>query len=119
MRSSSRWFPVVGFASLWAAGAVIVPESTFHLGPLIVAAVPAIGTRHRRLFWAPVGTCLAVGVSLVLATLGHLGGPSLLPVGGALFESTVAAVLGGLAGFIFAGRLFPPKERSYGGSLQK
>jgi hypothetical protein len=95
----------LGFALLWALLAAVRPGTTFHLAPLLVAAAvpwvhrvqdrPARPAAYRL---AAVGTGIAAGTSVLLAIAGRLDGPTLLPFGGALEESLVGAVIGGLAG---------------------
>ncbi len=43
-----------------------------------------------------------MAITTALAINGHLEGPSLLPAGGALAESLLAAVAGGVAGLVLA-----------------
>jgi predicted aminopeptidase len=90
---------------LWAVLAAVRPGTTFHLAPLLVAgAVPwlqRVEDRPARLAayrLAAVGIGIAVGTSVLLAIAGWLDGPTLLPFGGALEESLVGAIIGGLAG---------------------
>lgn len=100
-----RWLPALAFAVLWTVVAIFNENVTYHLAPVIVAAAPALPSRRRRGWWSLAGLGLATGVTLGLCTLGHLSGPSLLPVGGALLESVVGAVAGSAIGFALAGRM--------------
>ena len=95
----------LGFALLWAVLAVVRPGTTFHLAPLLVAAaVPWVNRfedpqdRPAAYLLAAVGTGIAAGMSVLLAMAGRLDGPTLLPFGGALEESLVGAIAGGVAG---------------------
>ena len=99
----------LGFALLWAVLAAVRPGTTFHLAPLLVAgAVPWMqrvwaGAPPPNVFRpAAVGLGLAAGTSIVLAMVGWLDGPSLLPFGGALEESLVGALVGSLLGLAAA-----------------
>lgn len=100
-----RWLPALAFAALWMVVAIFNEDVTYHLAPVIVAAAPALPSSQRRGWWSLAGFGLASGVSLVLFSLGDLSGPSLLPVGGALFESVVGAFAGSAIGFALAGRM--------------
>ena len=99
----------LGLVVLWAVLAAIRPGTTFHLAPLLVAgAVPWVHRLQDRpsrpITFRPamIGLGLAGGASVVLALVGLLDGPSLLPFGGALEESLAAATIGGLAGLAVA-----------------
>lgn len=99
----------LGLATLWVVMALISSTTTYHLAPLIVAAAPAIvdsldrsSSMARLGLLAAMGLALALAVTGILAVSGHLEGPSLLPTGGAVFESVVFAFTGGLAGLIGA-----------------
>ncbi|MFH1330817.1 MAG: hypothetical protein ABIJ48_09245 [Actinomycetota bacterium] len=95
-----------GFAAVWLVAAWLVDDTTFHLGPVLVAgAAPFLATRRRLNAWA-FGLGAAVLVGVVLLAAGRLDGPSLLPWGGALLETVVGAVAGGLAGLV-GGARFP------------
>lgn len=95
----------LGLALLWAVLAAVRPGTTFHLAPLLVAgAVPWLQRVEDRparpvaFRLAVVGIGIAAGASVLLAIAGWLEGPTLLPFGGALEESLVGAIIGGLAG---------------------
>lgn len=99
--SPRHLFPVAGFAALWVVVAALTPNVTFHLAPVIVAAAPAITSPpDSRIIAGLTGFGLATAVAVGLDASGLLGGPSLLPYGGALLESILAAAVGAL----FAGR---------------
>ncbi len=78
---TQTFFPALGFAA-------------------IVAAAPSVRFPERRPEAAAVGTAIAAAVALLLSIGGLLTGPSLFPIGGALFESVVAAVAGGLISLV-------------------
>lgn len=94
--------PAIGFGLIWVAAALLVEGTTFHLAPVIVAAAPAVRFPEWRLPGAVVGTTIAAAVALLLSLAGRLAGPSLLPIGGALLESVLGAVAGGLIGLVVA-----------------
>lgn len=91
---------MAGFAALWTLVAAISNGTTFHLAPVIVAGVPAISWAGHRLTGLLIGISGPTAVALGLSIAGLLNGPSLLPFGGALFESIVGAALGAVAGTI-------------------
>ena len=95
-----------GLAVLWAVLAFLSSETTYHLAPLLVAGVPPTfeGTQTADLAitelarHAVLGLSLALLTTLVLSLVGALAGPSLLPRGGAAYESVVFAIVGALSG---------------------
>lgn len=82
------------FAVLWVGLAFLIPHTTFHLAPPIVATIPPVLAPRTRVLAATGGLALAAAVAVLLSAVGALEGPSLLPRGGALAESLVAALLG-------------------------
>ncbi|MCP3975799.1 MAG: hypothetical protein GY720_15050 [bacterium] len=95
--------------ALWAVLAVARDGVTYHLAPLIVAAIPAgfVGLDDsRRVADLPrlaiIGAASALGISLLLTVIGRMDGPSLLPFGGAAAESVIFSVGGALAGWFVA-----------------
>jgi hypothetical protein len=93
---------MAGFALVWALAAIVSDGTTFHLAPIIVAAVPAMSWTGRRSTGLLIGVGGAVAIAVLLALGGRLGGPSLLPFGGALLESVAGAFVGGLVGTVAA-----------------
>lgn len=98
-----------GLAVLWVVVALLRDGTTFHLAPMLVAAVLPIvvaydneeGVETSRLALATLaGLAIALLGTLVLAIAGELTGPSLLPFGGALTESVIFAAVGAVAGFV-------------------
>ena len=96
-----------GLATLWAALAIAREGVTYHLAPLIVAAVPGIAgcsgqtiQRNVATRLAAVGLAGSLGVSLLLRILGRLEGPSLLPFGDATAEAVVFSGVGAVAGWL-------------------
>lgn len=107
--ATRRWLPAAGFAVLWIAAAAFTPDVTYHLAPVIVAAAPAVvSSPDRRALWSLFGFGLASVTAIGLSTAGLLAGPSLLPLGGALFESVAGAAGGAGIGALFAGRALEP-----------
>jgi hypothetical protein len=94
-----------GLAALWLALGLASNGTTYHLAPLLVAAIPATlaaldgpGLAASRLIGlVGVGAIGALAVTALLSATGNLDGPSLLPFGGAALESVVFAGLGALA----------------------
>jgi hypothetical protein len=93
-------------AALWVVLAWLNPDVTYHMAPPLVAAAFPLGHRLRvrqplngvQAFATFVGSMLNVAVpTAILAWADKLAGPSLLPTGGAVLESVVFGVAGGLA----------------------
>ncbi len=101
--SSRPWLATLGFGLIWLI-AIIVSDATttFHLAPVIVGASAGVVATDRHLWWAMAGTSVAAAVSIALASAGQMLGPSVLPIGGALFESLVGSALGGVIGLVAA-----------------
>ena len=96
-------------AAFWVALAWWRPTTTWHLGPLLVAAAPGLAsasdgqTREdrpdrvavmRRL--AVTGALAAAALSVVLAAAGLLEGPTVVGLGPALPEALAVSAVGGL-----------------------
>ncbi len=101
----------LGLAVLWAVLAIVRSTVTYHLAPLLVAAVPGFFARFddsvgldRASF--VILTIASAGIALaatgVLAAGGLLG-PSLLPFGGAALEGAVGAAIGAVIGLLLVG----------------
>lgn len=95
----------LGFALLWFVVAAVQQGTTFHLAPPLVAvAAPSVYrvqagvSRSTAIRLAVGGVAVAAAAAVLLAMVGLLDGPSLLPFGGALIESLVGVVTGGLFG---------------------
>lgn len=95
-------------AALWVVLAWLNPDLTYHLAPILVAGSFPVGHRLRvneplsavQAAATFVGAALNVGVAIgILAWADKLRGPSLLPIGGAVFE---AVVFGAAAALITA-----------------
>jgi len=103
----------IGLAVLWVVVALLRDGTTFHLAPMLVAAVLPIvvasdneeGVETSRLALAALaGLAIALLGTLFLAVAGEMTGPSLLPSGGAVAESVIFAIVGAIGGFAI-GRL--------------
>ena len=96
-----------GLAVLWAVLALLSSDTTYHLAPLLVAGVPPTfeGTHTQGLSsktvakYGLIGLSLALITTLILSLAGALTGPSLLPAGGAAYESVVFSLAGAVGGF--------------------
>lgn len=87
----------MGFAGLYVVLALVSPTTTFHLGPAVVSAAGPIAAGRGQGPWPTLtGLGVAMGAVWLLHRLDLLAGPSLLPAGGALLESVVAAIAGAL-----------------------
>lgn len=92
-----------GIAVVWIVAAVVRPDTTFHLGPIIVPFVPLVlapsGTRLKS-----VGVAIGIGggVIALLSLTGNLSGPAFDPFDSALAESVVALAASGSIALGFA-----------------
>ncbi len=102
--SARSWFPSVGFAVVWIVAAAITPYMTYHLAPVIVVAAPFLSRDQLPATWPLLTFAFTAAVALGLAHFGLLQGPSLLPVGGGLFESIVGALAGAAIGAVLTRR---------------
>lgn len=94
----------MGFAAVWIVAAAITPDVTYHLAPVIVAAAPLSARDRLPATWPLFAFAFTAALALGLAVFDLLQGPSLLPVGGALFESVVGALAGAVIGAVLARR---------------
>ena len=105
--ASRPWLATLGFGLIWLVASVVSDATTtVHLAPLIVGASAGAVATGRRHLWAVAGASAAAAMSVALAAAGQMLGPSLLPVGGALFESLVGSALGGVIGLVAASSAF-------------
>ena len=111
-----------GFTALWTVLAWINPTTTYHLAPLLVPLIPWGIARSEGAALPSAATvaatALAIGAGLVLAAADRLQGPSLLPVGGALTETLVFALLAGVSGLVLMRRLPSPELSMSGHSME-
>lgn len=89
-------------ASIWLMTAVFRPDTTLHLGPILVPLVPALLGREaeRPVRLVLIGTLLGAGVLVMLMITGNLNGPALNPFPDAIAESVILLGVGGLTGLI-------------------
>jgi hypothetical protein len=106
----ATWY-TLGLTGLWIAVAAWRPEVTYHLAPLLIAAVPPIAIaiedpqqvdRRAVVVAGLAGLGLSLAATAVLSALGWLSGPSLLPAGGAAAEAVVFSFVGAIAGTVVA-----------------
>jgi hypothetical protein len=99
----------LGLGLLWIFLAFQRPTTTFHLGPLLVAA--AVAMSHRSTGSGPLSSPAALGAAVsglmnaliataILAFNDRLEGGSLLPFGDATVEAIVFSLIGAGAGFL-------------------
>lgn len=99
----------LGLGLLWIFLAFQRPTTTFHLGPLLVAA--AVAMSHRSTGSGPLSNPAALGAAVsglmnaliataILAFNDRLEGGSLLPFGDATVEAIVFSLIGAGAGFL-------------------
>lgn len=98
-------------AAVWFGLAATHPATTYHVAPLLVAAVWPLGRRWRAgsalpltgaLVPAAGGVLVALATTLVLAVRHALAGPTLAGPGGALAETLIATVVGAGLGLLVA-----------------
>jgi hypothetical protein len=99
----------LGLAGLWVLVAAWRPQVTYHLAPLLIAAVPPIAitindpagrSRWTVVAAGSVGLIVGAGATAALSALGWLSGPSLLPTGGAAAEAIVFSFVGAVGGTV-------------------
>jgi hypothetical protein len=99
----------LGLGLLWIFLAFNNPQTSYHLGPPLVAA--AVPLSHRSTGSGPLSNAAAAGAAVaglmnalfataVLAFNDRLLGGSLLPFGDATVEAIVFAVGGAIVGFV-------------------
>ncbi len=99
----------LGLGLLWIFLAFNSPNTTFHLGPPLVAA--AVAVSYRSAGSGPLSNPVAAGAAVsgftnaliatgILAFNDRLEGGSLLPFGDAIVESLIFAVAGAAVGFV-------------------
>lgn len=96
----------LGLAVLWLVLGLISDGTTYHLAPLLVAGLPTFlyaledptPLLRRSAGLTVLGTSAALVVTFVLVSTRNLGGPSLLPLGGAAAESVIFALVGAFGG---------------------
>jgi hypothetical protein len=88
---------ILGIAAIWVVSAVLRPETTFHLGPVILPLIPLFTSPKEHRVKA-VGVALGVGAGAIalLFFTENLTGPSFEPFPSALAESVLALVGSGI-----------------------
>ncbi len=97
----------VVLAAVWVVLAWL-NDTTYHFAPLLVAALVPLGVAlagepppfSRRLAGTAVGAVIALAATAALSLTGHLGGPSLLPAGGAAAEAVAFSLAGAAIGLV-------------------
>ncbi len=96
------WTAAIG--GVWLIVAFVRPDTTLHLGPLLVPLIPAIlsrGTDHA--IRSTVAGIVMAGIVLVILTAsGNLSGPALGPFPDALAESLVFLAMGSVGALVYA-----------------
>ncbi|MEO5779294.1 MULTISPECIES: hypothetical protein [Arthrobacter] len=109
-------------AVLWLVLALLNPETTYHLAPVLVAAGWPVVYRLRAGGRRPVmlrtlavagGAGTALLVTGVLGALGALRGPTLTGTGNALAETIIAIAAGVVAGMIAVGVVPQRRARKF------
>jgi hypothetical protein len=93
------WTAAIGI--VWIIAAALRPETTLHLGPLLLPLIPAFLLRgHDGARVAVLGGTAIGGVILVILLLtGNLDGPALEPFANVIVESVVFLAAASAAGF--------------------
>ena len=87
LRSALGWTAAI--AAVWIVAAALRPETTLHLGPLLLPLTPAFLLRGQDGAYAGVlgGAAIGVGVLAILLLSGNLDGPALEPFTSVIAES--------------------------------
>lgn len=85
-------------AVVWLAVAALRPDTTLHLGPLILPMVAAVlsSPSQSRIATMVAGMGIAAAVIALLSGTGNLDGPTIGPFSSALGESVALLLVGGL-----------------------
>jgi len=106
----------LAISGIWVAAALMRPDTTMHLGPLLVPLVPSLvgfgsgaseGEDPGRLSTAAptlVATGIAVMVLIILRLTGDLAGPALPPFDDVAQESYVLLAVGTAIGVVVSTR---------------
>ncbi len=91
-------------AVVWLITAFLRPETTLHLGPVIVPLLPAVLLRGQSV--APRAVLAGVGISAatiaILFLTGNLNGPPFEPFDSVLTESIVVLAGSAIVGLLIA-----------------
>lgn len=99
LRSVLGWTAAIGL--VWIVAAALRPETTLHLGPLLLPLMPAFLLRGQDGARGGVlgGTATGATVLVILFLSGNLDGPALEPFTDVLVESVVFLAAATAAGF--------------------
>ena len=99
LRSVMGWTAAI--AVVWMVAAALRPETTLHLGPLLLPLIPAFLLRGQDHAFAGVvgGTAIGAGVLAFLLVTGNLDGPALEPFTNVIAESVVFLAAASAAAF--------------------
>jgi hypothetical protein len=89
LRSVMGWTGAI--AAVWIVAAALRPETTLHLGPILLPLISAFLLRGQEKAYVGVlgGAAIGVGVLAVLQLSGNLDGPALEPFTNVVTESAV------------------------------
>jgi len=94
---------IAGIAAVWIVAALLRPEPTFHLGPIILPLIPLfVAPKSARMKAVGVAIGIGAGVVVILSLTGNLSGPAFEPFPSALAESVLTLVGAGLLALGFA-----------------
>lgn len=90
--------------AVWVVAAALRPETTMHLGPVLLPLAPLMVTDRSTNGVIPVlfGVFIGFVVLGALGVLGMLEGPAFTPFDSAVAESVFALFAAGTAGVLFA-----------------
>ena len=99
LRAVMGWTAAI--AVVWMVAAALRPETTLHLGPILLPLIPAFLLRGQEHAFAGVlgGTAIGAGVLAILLVTGNLDGPALEPFTSVITESVVFLAAASAAGF--------------------
>ena len=91
-------------AFVWVAAAALRPDTTFHLGPLLLPIAPLLVADHASDRRLPVLLGVVTGAAVIglLAAVGLLDGPALASFDSATAESVVVLLVAGALGLLLA-----------------
>ena len=88
---------IAGLAGVWVVAALLRPETTFHLGSIILPLIPlVVATKDERT--KAIGVAVGVGAVVIafLSLTGNLSGPAFEPFPSALAESVLTLIGSGI-----------------------
>ncbi|MDA2978721.1 MAG: hypothetical protein O3B42_03015 [Actinomycetota bacterium] len=95
---------VLMLATIWIVTAALRPETTLHLGPILLPLVPLVVTNSstNAVRLVLFGVLVGFAVLGALGVLGMLDGPAFKPFDSAAGESVFALLAAGTTGILFA-----------------